>query len=360
MIETYLTYNTILLGGVLISTFIGLVNRGKCTVYFILFMFMFIPAAIRYGVGLDYFNYVDIFNNPDYYQGQIEIGFYLIVKTLSVIGFGYQSLFILCSALTLFFFIKSIEKESAWASTLIFICTLYISSYCLLRQALAVSILMYSCRLWIDNNKSKSILLLVLACLMHYSAMLFVPIILVSSIFRITTFRALLIMAFMSIFVFVLGGVNLIFNNELFLSSKYGYYVSSGFNKETQIGSGIGVLIQVIIPISIAIMANKILAINNRYNIVILTTTAFFSSYLLATQVYIFGRMADVFSFSLVFAAPILLRSAKNNLSKIVFIGMICLYVPVMQATIANNNFKDNELSGSGLGISPYKTIFDK
>lgn len=360
MVETYLTYNTILLGGVLISTLIGLVNRGKCTVYLILFMFMFIPAAIRYGVGLDYFNYVDIFNNPDYYQGQIEIGFYLIVKTLSVIGFGYQSLFVLCSALTLFFFIKSIEKESAWASTLIFICTLYLSSYCLLRQALAVSILMYSCRLWIDNNKSKSILLILLACSMHYSAMLFVPIILVSSIFRITTFRALLIMAFMSIFVFVLGGVNLIFNNELFLNSKYGYYVSSGFNKETQIGSGIGVLIQVIIPISIAIMANKILAINNRYNIVILTTTAFFASYLLATQVYIFGRMADVFSFSLVFAAPILLRSAKSNISKIVFVGMICLYVPVMQATIANNNFKANELSGSGLGISPYKTVFDK
>ncbi|MBB7218040.1 EpsG family protein, partial [Escherichia coli] len=174
------------------------------------------------------------------------------------------------------------------------------------------------------------------------------------------TFRALLIMILISIFVFVLNGVSLIFNNELFLSSKYGSYVSSGFNKETQIGSGIGVLIQILIPIAIAMMTNEILNINKRYSIVIFAIIAFFASYLLATQVYIFGRMADVFSFSLVFAAPILLRTAKSNISKIVFAGMICLYVPVMQATIANNNFKDNEISGSGLGISPYKTVFDK
>ncbi|MBB7221573.1 EpsG family protein, partial [Escherichia coli] len=129
MIETYLTYNTILLGGVLISTLIGLINRGRGTMYLTLFMSLFIPAAIRYGVGLDFFNYVDIFEFPDYYRGQIEIGFYLIVKALSSLGLGYQSLFILCSALTLFFFIKSMDKENAWASTLIFICTLYLSSY---------------------------------------------------------------------------------------------------------------------------------------------------------------------------------------------------------------------------------------
>ncbi|MEF6517220.1 EpsG family protein [Escherichia coli] len=360
MFETYLTYNTILICGVLISSIIRLINQGKNAAYLILFMILFIPAAIRYGVGLDFFNYVDIFEYPDHYQGQIEIGFYFIVKSLSVLGFGYQSLFVLCSALTLFFFIKSISAENAWASTLIFICTLYLSSYCLLRQALAVSILMYSCRLWIDNNKPKSILFILLACSMHYSAILFAPIVLASTAFRITTFRALAIMILMSIFVFVLHGIDFIFSNELFLNSKYGSYVSSGFNKETQIGSGIGILIQMMIPISIAIMTNRILAINNRYNIVIFTTIAFFASYLLATQVYIFGRMTDVFSFSLVFAGPILLESAKSKLSKIVFAGMICLYVPVMQATIANNNFKANEISGSGLGISPYKTVFDK
>lgn len=352
MLETYLTYNTILLCGVLISSIICFINSGKGVVYLLLFMALFIPAAIRYGVGLDFFNYVDIFNNPEYYQGQIEIGFYLIVKILSTTGFGYQALFVLCSALTVIFFMLSIERDSAWASVLIFICTLYLSSYCLLRQALAVSILMYSCRLWINDKKLNSIIIMLIACSMHYSAILFAPLLIASSVFRLTTLRTLFIMGFISIFVFALHGVDLIFNNEMFLNSKYGSYVSSGFNKETQIGTGVGVIIQILIPVSVALMANRILEINNRYNIVIFTTTAFFASYLLATQVYIFGRMADVFSFSLVFAAPILLRSAKSNISKIVFVGMICLYVPVMQATIANNNFKANELSGSGLGIS--------
>ncbi|ENJ3506834.1 EpsG family protein [Salmonella enterica] len=360
MIETYLTYNTILLCGILISLAIGFVNKGKYTVYLMLFMALFIPAALRYGVGLDFFNYVDIFNRPDYYQDNIEIGFYLIVKSLSILGFGYQYLFVICSALTIFFFILSIDKSSAWASSLVFICTLYLSSYCLLRQILAVAILMYSCRLWIDDKKIKSIIFILLACSMHYSAVLFIPIVIVSSIFKLTTYRALFIMVFITMFVFALHGVDLIFNNKIFLNSKYGSYVSSSFNKETDIGSGIGVIIQMMMPISVAIMSNKILALNKKNNIVIFTTIAFFASYLLATQVYIFGRMADVFSFSLIFAAPLLLKSARSKLSKIAFIGIIILYVPLMQATIKNNNYNNNELSGSGLGIAPYKTVFDK
>ncbi|MCS2168272.1 EpsG family protein [Scandinavium manionii] len=360
MLETYTVYNIILIFGVLVSAALSIKNDWKRTTNIVIFAILFIPAALRFGVGLDYFNYVDIFNHIDNYQGRIEIGFYAIVKILTVLGFGYQSLFVVCSALTIYFYIKSIRHDSAWTSTLVFVSTLYLTSYCLLRQALAVSIIMYCTKLWVDNKRNKTWFFILIACTMHYSVILFVPVLMASSLIKMSTSKAIAVMCFIVVFVFLLNGVDLVFNNQFFINSRYGTYITSSYNKETEIGSGMGILIRLLVPISVSLLASKILALNPRNNIIICSSLAFFISYLLATQIYIFGRMSDVFSFSVILAAPLLIQLSRTVYTKLIASGVILLYILVMQATIANNHFDVNERAGSGLGIYPYKTVFDK
>ena len=56
---------------------------------FIGFLIVFIPSAIRYGVGADYFSYVNIYQNLEQYEW-MESGLYYVNYLLSSIGAHFQ------------------------------------------------------------------------------------------------------------------------------------------------------------------------------------------------------------------------------------------------------------------------------
>ncbi len=359
MAETYILYNLILLSTAFFAHISNLAKNGKAIFICIVFFILWLPSATRINTGADFPTYVDMYRNPDFWHGQIEFGFYYLIEFLRYLGLDEQSLFIVTSGIVAFFFVKAIKTSDIFLSSIIYVATIYISSYCVIRQMMAVTILMYSCRLWIENKKTKSSIILLLAFSFHYSMILFAPLVIAAEFLAVKRTKAIILMACTLIFVFALNGVDLILNSSIFAQSKYSYYLNSSFIKGGAVGSGLGVLVKVSIPLMCVYLSNRILAENKRNNILIYSAIAYAMTTLLATQVYIFIRLADVFSFAPVMCAPLVYRCSKTTIGKLSVIGVVLIYILMLNHSIATNTLSENKRIGSGPGISPYTSVFE-
>ncbi|WP_199456990.1 MULTISPECIES: EpsG family protein [unclassified Marinobacter] len=78
-------------------------RAGEWLFWIIVFCVITILPSLQYGVGYDYFNYLEIFNDDDVlsvYFRKEEYGFYYLVLVLRELGFAPQSLFFAASALS--------------------------------------------------------------------------------------------------------------------------------------------------------------------------------------------------------------------------------------------------------------------
>ena len=140
----------------------------------LVFLIMGLFSGIRYYVSVDYENYCDVFyaiKNGGYYS--IEKSFVWISRIVQYFDGTAQVIFLLYSLLFSFFIFQFIEKESInfTFSAIIFLCfaPFYLSSFNTMREALAVSIVLYS--LTIDETKKiKVFILIFVAICIHTSA----------------------------------------------------------------------------------------------------------------------------------------------------------------------------------------------
>ncbi|MEX6318823.1 EpsG family protein [Providencia huaxiensis] len=100
------------------------------------------PASIRYGIGTDYFSYLGIFENAKTGYINTEIGYYFINLIVSSLGLIPQFIFVISSFIIYFNLIASLNKKFLLATTFIAICTFYLPSYSLVRQAIAIKLLL--------------------------------------------------------------------------------------------------------------------------------------------------------------------------------------------------------------------------
>lgn len=92
---TVIFYNFILLSS---TFFVWLSEKGRTyldrwVLLFIAFLIIFMPSALRYGIGADYFNYLEIYQNPsllEFYKNKHEYGFYYINKFLRSVDAHFQ------------------------------------------------------------------------------------------------------------------------------------------------------------------------------------------------------------------------------------------------------------------------------
>lgn len=148
------------------------------------FLIPFIIASIRYGVGTDYFNYVDMYNRifmTSLWDNLklIEPGYILINFIAKFVFQDVQFVFIFCSFLTLLFIylaaLDNFKKEGAGLAVFIFMCTGYLTMLCIVRQALAGAIILYAFKYMYERKFYKYALFVLIACLFHYSAILLLP-----------------------------------------------------------------------------------------------------------------------------------------------------------------------------------------
>ena len=202
-------------------------------VFFILsFLVSFLPAGLRYGIGTDYFyTYVPYF----YWIGTgkrefSEIGFNLLNKVIYNWFGDYRVLFFVTAFIILAFIYKSIWDNSddiLKSVLIIFVGQAYFYSMNMVRQAIAMAIILYAFKYLKNKKYFKLFLCIIVASTFHVSALCMIPILLLSQL-KIKLFTKIIILA--SLFIFQPIILKLV---EIIISfTKYNWYYTEGLYTE--------------------------------------------------------------------------------------------------------------------------------
>lgn len=145
----------------------------------VIFIILTVFSGFRYYVGVDYINYVKIFEGYDGYSSR-EVGFSFVLDFLHRIGASYQLMFLLMAIVMQYFVYKIFKRYSysIWTSVLIYFCisTFYIATFNGTRQYLAIAIFIWAIQ-YIEQRKFIKYLVSILlaAVLFHESVLMFIP-----------------------------------------------------------------------------------------------------------------------------------------------------------------------------------------
>lgn len=152
------------------------------------FLSYFLPAALRYGVGQDYFyTYAPTFtwihdgainsltHTPISYS---ETGFTLLNKVIAHFTDNYQWLFVITSLICMILVYKSIRDYSADIVLSVFMLLLgsfYLASYNFVRQSIAIAIFAFSLRYIERKQQGKYYISILIAISMHSISIVYLP-----------------------------------------------------------------------------------------------------------------------------------------------------------------------------------------
>ena len=172
-------------------------NKIKNVAYVVLvFMYLFGLSYFRYGIGNDYFSYINIFLRAISYDwneclnDQIEPGFMLLFKFISLFTKKYRIMYgimaFMCLAPTGYIIAK--YSKNVWLSCHLYVClTFYYSSMNFVRQTLAATIIFLAYRWFIERKTIPFVVVVLIASTIHSSALLMIPIYFVIAYIKPTT-----------------------------------------------------------------------------------------------------------------------------------------------------------------------------
>lgn len=143
------------------------------------FLILFLFSAVRYGIGIDYTSYEQIFDKIR--KGNIvhtEIGFNFIVKIVSQFTDDNRPLFAIFSLLTMIPIYRVIQKRSSdWALSIFLFISIgyYFFSYQNIRQYLAYMIALYALDKIIDKKYISFVIWSIVGATFHKSCLIILP-----------------------------------------------------------------------------------------------------------------------------------------------------------------------------------------
>lgn len=152
------------------------------------FLVYFIPAAVRYGIGQDYFyTYAPTFRwiaNGDINLETHSLirynewGFTVLNKAIAFFTSDYQWLFVITALISLVLVYKSIKKDSVsipFSVLMLVLGSYYLASYNFIRQCIAIAIFAYSLK-YVEERKSvQYFICAALATTMHTISIIYFP-----------------------------------------------------------------------------------------------------------------------------------------------------------------------------------------
>ena len=225
--------------------------------------------GIRYGVGVDYFNYLDNYNSTGYWgvSEDFEAGFNLLTELLASINAHYTVYFGVIAFLQLFFTFLALKDEYRLYPYLIF--SFMIGAYWLsysncLRQVLAMSLWIWAIKFIPEKKVWQHYLAIAVACSMHTSA---VTLLLFYPIFRWKQewFRniklELTLLALALGLMFLIPLQSLLKNFDvLIITAGYEAYLDSDYasHLNDDITLGLGFVVSLAINILLIVFSNKV------------------------------------------------------------------------------------------------------
>lgn len=233
----------ILLIVIIISNFIIKDEKKKLYFYNFFFIVLTLLSCLRkYTVGADTAQFWDNFlkinslNFSELFTLRYEKGFILLCKFIQIFSSSPQSLLIVTSIFVNFSVYKFIKKYS---KNILFSCLLYLTlNYyftfiCLMRQALAISIVLYGFDYLINRKYFKYLIFVLLASQFHMSALIFLILIPICNFPNNKLILLTIILSFFSLVISKYGF--LIITN---LVPEYSKYVGSDYSQPSYISGG--------------------------------------------------------------------------------------------------------------------------
>lgn len=146
------------------------------------FIFILIFAGFRFESGYDFRPYRQIFNKSGFFtimkESNMEPGFAALICVLKKLGFGFSALIFLMAFASISVKYKIIKEYSVYpfVSLIVYFSSNFIiQDFGQIRQGLAVGLTLYSIRYIKDKNLFKYLIIMFIAIMFHYSAVIFLP-----------------------------------------------------------------------------------------------------------------------------------------------------------------------------------------
>lgn len=227
-----------------------------------------IVFGFRYGVGVDYFSYEDLYFSQRWHSifegNSNEYIFSWIYCTCYKLGLPYTFVQIVLNFIFFFFFYKSFEDEKKiffWLILFFFFTGVLFLYLNIQRQGIALAILIYSVR-YIKKKRFYLFSLCVLGAMgFHFSALLFFPIYFIWSLIKYLKRRSIQLTLWAGSLIFSATLVDLFSALSIVLleGTKYGRYGASVVSWEMDRGSGIGYLIRAVFDLFVILYSRKLL-----------------------------------------------------------------------------------------------------
>jgi len=317
-------------------------NNKKNAKFLLLIVFTLLVCFLGLrdiSIGTDTYNYVYIFRSNMFQYSNLEIMLPIIIKIINMLTSKYYVYLLTLAFICIYGIYKSAKEYDFDTEYFIF---LYITSFCFLYSTSAIrffcafSIILISFKYMIKQDTKKVLLLLLLACLFHTTAIVFIP------LYFITKFKFskkkyylfLTILTFAVLFEKIIG-FDFIFNIGLF--EKYKYVVET----QNEVG-GLSIIMNFGIIIFSLIYYNSIVSYKEDYEF-------YLKMHAISTTIDFIGiayRVVWYFRFPVWFILPIILKNLKNKNKQdyhlIYFIFMI-IYI-LMYYYLLKNSFSTHNL----------------
>ncbi|HEJ9421310.1 TPA: EpsG family protein [Proteus mirabilis] len=365
MVISILIYNLILLFS---AFFIHLSEKVKSKystflISFISFLFIYIPAAIRYNIGTDYWAFAELFE--DIKNGErtyMEYGYYLLNKVIATLGLSVEWYFAIISFITYILLYKALPKYNKIIFFIPLYTTSYLMSYTSLRSAIVLMISLIIIFSYINEpqKRLKRFLWLLIGFSIHTSIifLLILPILNNRLLnFLIKRYTLLIIFILILFFIFRIPIVTFILRLPMWDYLPYGNYIKSPlFTQIKEMNSGIGMIIKIAPLLLVIFFINDIIKNNKRNIIYIYLCLLTIFSIILASTIDIFSRLDRFFSFTYPLSLWLIWNIYRFKERKVFVIFAILGYLLLFELNI----IKSPSWECDGQRIWPYVTIFNK
>ena len=358
MVRTYIIYNLTLFFTIIFSIWVTH-SKNKSSEYIariLVFFSVAIPAYIRKGIGTDYPGYVHLYQRYRHLDDDHELGFKILAKLCWLFDATPHTFIAILAIIPLALIVFYVPKRHYDYFVPTYILTSYLKIIAVSRQEVAIAFAI--CGIIALEKKYGTIKYLLnstMACLFHSSSIFYYPILLLKKV-EIGP-RSIMVLLII-VFTLTLGAnvIDWIVTNPMFLASKYSKYLGNDYYfRDTELGSGLGVIANLILPILFLIFYKRSSKYVNNANFICWLTLCFLASYLMSTQTYIFTRLIDVFRFIPAFIAYPTCKAISKRHPFIIFLGFMFMYFVIFNKAVTEAQVSLHR----GLGISPFYTIFD-
>lgn len=336
-------------------------DAGKVLVLGLAFAVAFLPSAIRYNVGTDYPAYINIYSDLGSHD-YLEPGFYALNLVLEWLGFPAQSIIVVSAFLFIVFAMSAPINNRGWIIYLSFLLVAYLFSFNGVRQAIALSIGMLSLRFFIQRRDLWFISSVLIGASFHASILILLPI----AAFCLIPFREwfkiyVLPMAFAAALLFSYFNLELIFTGLSWVLSTLGferyteYFNSEKHFSKSELGSGLGVLSNILFSLYFISRSKDILKADSRFFVFIVCSFCYAFAFVLASQVAIFTRLVAILYVFPAYSAWVLMlcNSKYRQIDRLVAISFILL---LFMMFVRNSFGVPSEYTNPML--NPYQTVF--